>query len=157
MWYCLIPEKSLDLYCQRLCSSSLTLASRMPRYRPSFSVGKKREMYEHPVFCLASQVMDLTIREYLPHFPCQCVLVFFSYSQCARQPSPVIAALLWYLTSFGLAVCCFWYVNSTWYHRLSFKWLTTLPSCELAVYLLCVRLRLECIFTFACVEIFWSV
>ena len=23
-------------------------------------------MYEHPVFCLASQVMDLTIREYLP-------------------------------------------------------------------------------------------
>uniref|UniRef100_A0A672NAS1 Calcium-dependent secretion activator 1 n=1 Tax=Sinocyclocheilus grahami TaxID=75366 RepID=A0A672NAS1_SINGR len=25
--------------------------------------GKKREMYEHPVFCLASQVMDLTIRE----------------------------------------------------------------------------------------------
>ncbi|KAM4625229.1 calcium-dependent secretion activator 1 [Polymixia lowei] len=24
--------------------------------------GKKREMYEHPVFCLASQVMDLTIR-----------------------------------------------------------------------------------------------
>ncbi|KAF7209005.1 calcium-dependent secretion activator 1-like [Nothobranchius furzeri] len=30
--------------------------------------GKKREMYEHPVFCLASQVMDLTIREYLPPF-----------------------------------------------------------------------------------------
>ncbi|XP_036839371.1 calcium-dependent secretion activator 1 isoform X7 [Oncorhynchus mykiss] len=25
--------------------------------------GKKREMYEHPVFCLASQVMDLTIPE----------------------------------------------------------------------------------------------
>ncbi|XP_074929280.1 calcium-dependent secretion activator 1 isoform X2 [Chelonoidis abingdonii] len=25
--------------------------------------GKKREMYEHPVFCLASQVMDLTIRD----------------------------------------------------------------------------------------------
>ncbi|XP_010281245.1 PREDICTED: calcium-dependent secretion activator 1-like, partial [Phaethon lepturus] len=24
--------------------------------------GKKREMYEHPVFCLASQVMDLTIQ-----------------------------------------------------------------------------------------------
>lgn len=33
--------------------------------RSSF-VGKKREMYEHPVYCLASQVMDLTIREYLP-------------------------------------------------------------------------------------------
>ncbi|XP_027135135.1 calcium-dependent secretion activator 1 isoform X1 [Larimichthys crocea] len=45
-----------------LYSSSLTLASRMPRYPPSFSVGKKREMYEHPVFCLASQVMDLTIQ-----------------------------------------------------------------------------------------------
>ncbi|XP_078065645.1 calcium-dependent secretion activator 1 isoform X2 [Mustelus asterias] len=29
--------------------------------------GKNREMYEHPVFCLASQVMDLTIREYLSH------------------------------------------------------------------------------------------
>lgn len=26
-------------------------------------------MYEHPVFCLASQVMDLTIREYLPPQP----------------------------------------------------------------------------------------
>uniref|UniRef100_A0A3P8PHZ3 Ca2+-dependent activator protein for secretion b n=1 Tax=Astatotilapia calliptera TaxID=8154 RepID=A0A3P8PHZ3_ASTCA len=25
--------------------------------------GKKREMFEHPVFCLASQVMDLTIRQ----------------------------------------------------------------------------------------------
>ncbi|XP_072239048.1 calcium-dependent secretion activator 1-like [Leuresthes tenuis] len=25
--------------------------------------GKKREMYEHPVFCLASQVMDLTIQD----------------------------------------------------------------------------------------------
>lgn len=24
-------------------------------------------MYEHPVFCLASQVMDLTIREYPDH------------------------------------------------------------------------------------------
>lgn len=34
-----------------------------------FSVGKKREMYEHPVFCLASQVMDLTIREYPPSSP----------------------------------------------------------------------------------------
>ncbi|GAA6065207.1 calcium-dependent secretion activator 1 isoform X1 [Tachysurus ichikawai] len=31
--------------------------------------GKKREMYEHPVYCLASQVMDLTIREYLPSSP----------------------------------------------------------------------------------------
>ncbi len=42
----------------------LTRASCMPR---SFFIGKKREMYEHPVFCLASQVMDLTIREYLHH------------------------------------------------------------------------------------------
>lgn len=42
----------------------LTPASCMPR---SFFIGKKREMYEHPVFCLASQVMDLTIREYLHH------------------------------------------------------------------------------------------
>lgn len=33
----------------------------------SFFIGKKREMFEHPVFCLASQVMDLTIREYLHH------------------------------------------------------------------------------------------
>ncbi|KAB1264471.1 Calcium-dependent secretion activator 1 [Camelus dromedarius] len=37
--------------------------------------GKKREMYEHPVFCLASQVMDLTIlsiegteREYMDNY-----------------------------------------------------------------------------------------
>uniref|UniRef100_A0A8C5BX08 Ca2+-dependent activator protein for secretion b n=1 Tax=Gadus morhua TaxID=8049 RepID=A0A8C5BX08_GADMO len=31
--------------------------------------GKKREMYEHPVFCLASQVMDLTIRQKDPKDP----------------------------------------------------------------------------------------
>ncbi|CAB1314845.1 unnamed protein product, partial [Coregonus sp. 'balchen'] len=35
------------------------IPSCMPR---SSLVGKKREMYEHPVFCLASQVMDLTIQ-----------------------------------------------------------------------------------------------
>lgn len=46
----------------------LTPASCMPR---SFFIGKKREMFEHPVFCLASQVMDLTIREYLHHPPLQ--------------------------------------------------------------------------------------
>lgn len=45
----------------------LTPSFCMPR---SFFIGKKREMFEHPVFCLASQVMDLTIREYLHHlFP----------------------------------------------------------------------------------------
>lgn len=43
----------------------LTPASCMPR--SFFFIGKKREMFEHPVFCLASQVMDLTIREYLDH------------------------------------------------------------------------------------------
>lgn len=44
--------------------SPLTPCSCMPR---SCFIGKKREMYEHPVFCLASQVMDLTIREYPPY------------------------------------------------------------------------------------------
>ena len=43
----------------------LTPASGMSQ--SSSFVGRKREMFEHPVFCLASQVMDLTIREYLPH------------------------------------------------------------------------------------------
>lgn len=51
------------------CSSTLTLASSMPRCTLFLPVGEKREMYEHPIFCLASQVMDLTIREYLPPSP----------------------------------------------------------------------------------------
>ncbi len=50
--------------CFLLSFSPLTPCSCMPR---SSFIGKKREMYEHPVFCLASQVMDLTIREYPAH------------------------------------------------------------------------------------------
>uniref|UniRef100_A0A8C1KAZ7 Ca2+-dependent activator protein for secretion a n=1 Tax=Cyprinus carpio TaxID=7962 RepID=A0A8C1KAZ7_CYPCA len=46
--------------CFFLSLSPLTPCSCMPQ---SSFIGKKREMYEHPVFCLASQVMDLTIRE----------------------------------------------------------------------------------------------
>ncbi len=60
--------KSPLLHMQPLCFffslSPLTPCSCMPR---SSFIGKKREMYEHPVFCLASQVMDLTIREYPAH------------------------------------------------------------------------------------------
>lgn len=68
----------------------LTLASCMPR---SFFIGKKREMYEHPVFCLASQVMDLTIREYL-HHPVSLSSSFTSiHSFC--------------LSSFFLQRCCY--------------------------------------------------
>ncbi|KAJ7998946.1 hypothetical protein DPEC_G00210270 [Dallia pectoralis] len=44
---------------QRLSEYAKVEAFCMPR---SSLVGKKREMYEHPVFCLASQVMDLTIQ-----------------------------------------------------------------------------------------------
>ncbi len=47
--------------CGSFSSDSLLLHAR------SSFIGKKREMYEHPVFCLASQVMDLTIREYPAH------------------------------------------------------------------------------------------
>lgn len=60
--------KSPLLHMQPLCFflslSPLTPCSCMPQ---SSFIGKKREMYEHPVFCLASQVMDLTIREYTAH------------------------------------------------------------------------------------------
>lgn len=35
-------------------------------------------MYEHPVFCLASQVMDLTIREYPPLLPNTSILPMLS-------------------------------------------------------------------------------
>ena len=59
-------DSPLPISLRPLAFPPLTPASCMPR---SFFIGKKREMFEHPVFCLASQVMDLTIREYLPHSP----------------------------------------------------------------------------------------
>lgn len=85
------------------CPSAFPLlipASCMPRpFFPFFTVGNKREMYEHPVFCLASQVMDLTIREY-PHHPlhtfppssscfkCSFTLISFLASLSSSQTPP---------------------------------------------------------------------
>lgn len=43
-------------------------------------------MYEHPVFCLASQVMDLTIREYLPLLAMLSSLFLFSLLQENTDP-----------------------------------------------------------------------
>ena len=57
-------------------------------------------MYEHPVFCLASQVMDLTIREYLPP-PHHAVFTLFSLFQ--ENPDPNQLTLL---ASSFLALAC---------------------------------------------------
>lgn len=65
-------------------------------------IGKKREMYEHPVFCLASQVMDLTIREYLPPSS-PCCLHSFLFSLLQYNPDPNQLTLL---ASSLLALAC---------------------------------------------------
>lgn len=87
------------------------------------SLGKKREMYEHPVFCLASQVMDLTIREYFPHSQHLCTPPTHLCTCC----SPVCT-----LTAPSVLACkvCLW----------SFFLVLLKPP-------VLVRLRLECIFT----------
>lgn len=53
-------------------------------------------MFEHPVFCLASQVMDLTIREYLHH-----PLPFHSPFKHSFTSSPFLL-----LPSLFLQRCC---------------------------------------------------
>lgn len=58
-------------------------------------------MYEHPVFCLASQVMDLTIREYLP--PPHHAVFTLSVSIISRNPDPNQLTLL---ASSFLALAC---------------------------------------------------
>lgn len=47
-------------------------------------------MYEHPVYCLASQVMDLTIREYL-HRPLPC-----------DPPPPLLPFIFIFISSLSL-------------------------------------------------------
>ena len=119
-------------------------------------------MYEHPVFCLASQVMDLTIREYLPHSPASppphthththfCTLLFTSYSQYARQ--------LWVTSSFFCPVvlwlyrcfCLYSLVPLAWHCRSSVCLLATQIHFNLSVRFLskppALCLRFECIFT----------
>lgn len=115
-----------------LYQPSLTLASRMPPYPPSLSLGKKREMYEHPVFCLASQVMDLTIREYFPHSQHQPLQHTSApvVHQYARQLHPV-----------------FWPVKSVC--ELSFSSCSNhlfLCVCDLNAFLLCLCvIPLQCL------------
>lgn len=53
-------------------------------------------MYEHPVFCLASQVMDLTIREYLPPQPqLICFLITVSmHVNHQKQPQIFVISVI---------------------------------------------------------------
>lgn len=57
-------------------------------------------MYEHPVFCLASQVMDLTIREYLPPQPQLIFLIITVSMHVNHQKQPQI-----FVISVILLVC----------------------------------------------------
>lgn len=50
-------------------------------------------MFEHPVFCLASQVMDLTIREYLPHPPPVSPPSLFQLSFTTSPPPTLLPAM----------------------------------------------------------------
>ncbi|XP_032146221.1 calcium-dependent secretion activator 1 isoform X1 [Sapajus apella] len=56
-----VPQEEVKtVICKCLEQAALVNYSRLSEYAKI--EGKKREMYEHPVFCLASQVMDLTIQ-----------------------------------------------------------------------------------------------
>ncbi|KAM9185791.1 calcium-dependent secretion activator 1 isoform 8-T8 [Dugong dugon] len=56
-----VPQEEVKTVIRRcLEQAALVNYSRLSEYAKV--EGKKREMYEHPVFCLASQVMDLTIQ-----------------------------------------------------------------------------------------------
>ncbi|KAM3846882.1 calcium-dependent secretion activator 1 isoform 1-T1 [Vipera latastei] len=57
-----VPQEEVKAVIRKcLEQAALTNYTRLSEYAKI--EGKKREMYEHPVFCLASQVMDLTIRD----------------------------------------------------------------------------------------------
>lgn len=54
-------------------------------------------MYEHPVFCLASQVMDLTIREYLPPQPqliCFLIITVSMHVNHQKQPQIFVISVI---------------------------------------------------------------
>ncbi|XP_039182550.1 calcium-dependent secretion activator 1 isoform X1 [Crotalus tigris] len=56
-----VPQEEVKAVIRKcLEQAALTNYTRLSEYAKI--EGKKREMYEHPVFCLASQVMDLTIQ-----------------------------------------------------------------------------------------------
>ncbi|XP_026162370.1 calcium-dependent secretion activator 1 isoform X8 [Mastacembelus armatus] len=56
-----VPQEEVKaVICKCLEQGALVNYQRLSEYAKL--EGKKREMYEHPVFCLASQVMDLTIQ-----------------------------------------------------------------------------------------------
>nr|XP_006001178.1 PREDICTED: calcium-dependent secretion activator 1 isoform X4 [Latimeria chalumnae] len=56
-----VPQEEVKAVIQKcLEQAALVNYTRLSEYAKV--EGKKREMYEHPVFCLASQVMDLTIQ-----------------------------------------------------------------------------------------------
>lgn len=60
-------------------------------------------MYEHPVFCLASQVMDLTIREYLPP-PHHAVFTLFCFHYFKKSRSKPTHSPCFKFFSIGLSV-----------------------------------------------------
>lgn len=98
---CFHLDSPLPISLWPLAFLPLTPASCMPQ---SFFIGKKREMFEHPVFCLASQVMDLTIREYL-HHPLPCVFPSPpSFTSIPPSASPLSSEMLLLPCLFFLAV-----------------------------------------------------
>ena len=90
-------------------------------------------MYEHPVFCLASQVMDLTIREYLPHSkpppPSLNAPATKSLTSCRPVFLVLACKLFWWLCQYFSGVS------------------VHLQACFRPAQGTCSRLRLECIFT----------
>ena len=73
-------------------------------------------MYEHPVFCLASQVMDLTIREYLHHpLPshpptCSLLLLRLLFNRSLTSISPPPPSTSAFSSEMLLLPCLFFYL-----------------------------------------------
>lgn len=103
-------------------------------------------MYEHPVFCLASQVMDLTIREYLPPQP---QLIFFSYyySQYARKPPEATSNFCHLCTSFWSVTLIVTLCSKPLFITKTLSILSVIYFAVLPETTISVCLQFECIFT----------
>lgn len=73
-------------------------------------------MYEHPVFCLASQVMDLTIREY-PDHPLPALSSLYDLLSSFKDTAPAIMLVF---------ICAFMCQSEWGAHQSRALWSTAL-------------------------------
>lgn len=102
-------------------------------------------MYEHPVFCLASQVMDLTIREYLPPQPqliCFLIITVSMHVNHQKQPQMLSSLSSFWSVTLIVILCSKPLFITKTLSILSVIYFAVLPETTISV-----CLQFECIFT----------